>query len=98
MYFNTAIGAQKIKVVWAICVRDNDAREKLCNTGIVVNGAQIPLHLNNPLSVRRVEGEPVVIKDVHLWESDTLLGDFLDHLLMWENFQNSLGLPLETNS
>ena len=45
-------------------------------------------NLNNPLSVRRVEGEQVVIKDLPLWESDTLLGDFLDHILMCENFQN----------
>ena len=33
-----AIGAQKIKALWAICVRDNDARETLCKTGIAVNG------------------------------------------------------------
>ena len=71
-----AIGAKKIRAVWAICVRDNNARETLCNTGIDVNGAHIPLHLNNPLSVRRVEGERVVIKDLPLWESDTLLGDY----------------------
>ena len=70
------IGAQKLWGVWEICVRDNDARETLCNTGIIVNGAQIPLHLNNPLSVRRVERERVEIKDLPLWESDTLLGDF----------------------
>ena len=43
-----AIGAQKIKAVWAICVRDNNARETLCNTGIAVDGVHIPLYLNNP--------------------------------------------------
>ena len=43
-----AIGAQKIKAVWAICVRDNDARVTLCKTGIAVNGVHIPLYLNNP--------------------------------------------------
>ena len=71
-----AIGAQKIKAVWAICVRDNDARETLCKTGMAVNGVHIPLYLNNPRTMHRVEGERVVIKDLPLWESDSLLGDF----------------------
>ena len=39
-----------------ICVRDNDARETLCKTGISVNGAHITLHLNNPRTVHRVGG------------------------------------------
>ena len=71
-----AIGAQRMRALWAICVRSNDARETLCQTGIVINGVQIPLHLDNPFTVRRVEGEIVVIKDFPLWESDSLIGDF----------------------
>ena len=71
-----AIGAQRMRALWAICVRSNDARETLGQTGIVINGVQIPLHLDNPFTVRRVEGERVVIKDFQLWESDSLIGDF----------------------
>ena len=71
-----AIGAQRMRALWVICVRSNDARETLGQTGIVINGVQIPLHLDNPFTVRRVEGERVVIKDFPLWESDSLIGDF----------------------
>ena len=71
-----AIGAQRMRALWAICVRSNGARETLCQTGIAINGVQIPLHLDNPFTARRVEGERVVIKDLPLWESDYLIGDF----------------------
>ena len=71
-----AIGAQRMRALWAICVRSNGARETLCQTGIVINGVQIPLHLDNPFTAHRVEGERVVIKDLPLWESDSLIGDF----------------------
>ena len=86
---------KKTKAVWAICVRDNNARETLCKTGISVNGAHITLHLNNPRTVHRVEGERVVIKDLPLWESDTLLVIFLDPIPMWGSFQKYFGLLLE---
>ena len=89
-----AIGAQKLKAVWTICVRDNDARETLYKAGISVNDTHIPLHLNNPRTVHRVEGERVVIKDLPLWESDTLLGDFLDPIPMWGSFLKYFGLLL----
>ena len=42
-----AIGAQKMRGVWAILVRSNEARETLCQNGIDINGAHIPLHLDN---------------------------------------------------
>ena len=48
------IGAQRIRALWAICVCSNGARETLCQTGIVINGVHIPLHLDNPFTVRRV--------------------------------------------
>ena len=51
-----AIGAQRMSALWAICVCSNGARETLCHTGIVINGVQIQLHLDNPFTARRVEG------------------------------------------
>ena len=42
--------------VWAIIVCCNEARETLCQTGIEINDAHIPLHLENPYSVHKVEG------------------------------------------
>ena len=71
-----AIGAQKMRGVWAILVRSNEARETLCQNGIDINGAHIPLHLDNPYTVHRVEGERVIIKDWPIWENDTLLIEY----------------------
>ena len=62
--------------VWAILVRSNEARETLCQNGIDINGAHIPLHLDNPYTVHRVEGERVIIKDWSIWENDTLLIEY----------------------
>ena len=72
-----AIGAQKMRGVWAIIVRCNEARETLCQTGIEINDAHIPLHLENPYSVHKVEGERVTIKDWPIWEDDSLLTEYL---------------------
>ena len=71
-----AIGAQKIRALWVIAVRSNDARETLLQTGIMVNDMRIELHVNNPLAVQKVQGERVLIKDFPLWEDDSLLKDF----------------------
>ena len=32
------------------------ARQTLVQTGIIINGVQIPLHLDNPFTARRIEG------------------------------------------
>ena len=68
---------QKMRGVWAIIVRCNEARETLCQTGIEINDAYIPLHLENPYSVHKVEGKRVTIKDWPIWEDDSLLTEYL---------------------
>ena len=71
-----AIGAQKIRSLWAICVRSQDAVDTLHQTGIVVNNTHIPLHKENPYGVEpKVEGERVLIKDYPLWEPDNHISD-----------------------
>ena len=71
-----ALGAQKMRSLWAIGVRSNEARETLSQSGIMVNDMRIPLHINNPYTAQRVEGERVIIKDLPFWEDDAILSDF----------------------
>ena len=51
-------------------------QEKLCQNGIDINGAHIPLHLDNPYTVHRVEGKRVIIEYWPIWENDTLLIEY----------------------
>ena len=68
-----AIGAQKMRGVWTIIVRCTEARQTLCQSGIEITDAHNPLHLENPYSVHKVEGDVVTIKDWPIWEDDSLL-------------------------
>ena len=78
-----ALGAQKIRGIWIIAVHTPQARASLLQSStITVNKKQVKLYDNNPydLKARRVEGERVVFKDLPLWESDTLIKDYLRSL------------------
>ena len=78
-----ALGAQKIRGIWIIAVHTPQARASLLQSStITVNKKQVKLSDNNPydLKAKRVEGERVVFKDLPLWESDTLIKDYLRSL------------------
>ena len=62
-----ALGAQKMRSLWAIGIRSNEARETLSQSGIMVNDMRIPLYINNPYTAQIVEGERVIIKDLPLY-------------------------------
>ena len=72
-----ALGAQKMRSVWAVLVRSNDARETLSQTGITINSVHITMHVDNPHGTgSRIEGERIVIKDFPLWEPDQKITEF----------------------
>ena len=78
-----APGAHKIRGIWIIAVHTPQARASLLQSStITVNQKQVKLYDNNPydLKAKRVEGERVVFKDLPLWESDTLIKDYLRSL------------------
>ena len=68
-----ALGAQKIRGIWIIVVHTPQAR---------ASHLQVKLYDNNPynLKAKRVKGERVVFKDLHLWESGTIIKDYLKSL------------------
>ena len=70
------LGAQKMRSLWLIGIRRNEAGEILSQSGIMVNDMRIPLHINNPYTAQRVEGERVIIKDLPFREDDAILSDF----------------------
>ena len=79
---NEALGAQKIRGTWIIAVRTPLARESLLSANISVNGKELKLYDTNPYDIKatRVEGERVVFKDLPIWESSTLVTDYLSQL------------------
>ena len=76
---NEALDAQKIRGTWIIAVRNPLVRESLLSTNINVNGKELKLYDINPYDIKatRVEGERVTFKDLPLWESSSLITEYL---------------------
>ena len=79
---NEGLGAQKIRGLWVIGVRSTAAKLTLLRTNLIINNTHIKLYDTNPydLKSQRVDGERIVFKDLPLWESSSLIEDFLKTL------------------
>ena len=74
---NQALGAQKLKTLWIIVVRTFEVRDSLLTSGITVNNTNIKLYAQNPYDIDiAVETERILIKDLPLWEPNSLVSDF----------------------
>ena len=70
------------------CCTYSIGKASLLQSTIMVNHKKVKIYDNNPydLKAKRVEGERVVFKDLPLWESETLIKDYLKSLEQVGNF------------
>ena len=73
---NEAIGAQKSKKIWIIGVHSMMAKSTLLHSRILINNINVKLYANTHTD-RILHGERVIIKDLPLWETNTLIENFL---------------------
>ena len=79
MFPGQALCAQKLKSVWAICIRDSESRKSLLRRGIMIGNTRVEVYpddssLNNTSSSK---SQRVVVKDLPFWEPDSLISDYM---------------------
>ena len=77
MFSGQALCAQKLKAVWAICIRESEARKSLLRRGVMIGKNSIDMYPDNPLLNHGRNLQRVVIKDLPFWEPDSLIIDYL---------------------
>ena len=79
MFPGQALCAQKLKSVWAICIRDSESRKSLLRRGIMIGNTRVEVYpddssLNNTSSSK---SQRVVVKDLPFWELDSLISSYM---------------------
>ena len=74
-----AVFAQKIKGVWLLYVKSDNARVTLLKLGKLTINTDVHLYLydNNPFDRTRIQNERIVFKDLPVWECDSLVLNYL---------------------
>ena len=74
-----AVGAQQIRGVWLICVKSREAKNTLLTTHIKIENRDVTLYADNPFEMgrRNQDAERIVFRDFPLWETSTLICNFV---------------------
>ena len=74
-----AVGAQHMRGVWLICVKSREAKKTLLTTHIKIENRDVTLYADNPFEMgrRNQDAERIVFRDFPLWETNTLICNFV---------------------
>ena len=76
-------GSQKLKGVWSIRVKTEEARSTLLKRhNIMIDSREVKLYAHNPYTRRRHddESERIVIKDFPMWEPNSMITTYFETL------------------